>query len=111
MQRLLMSAISLAAIAVLVAVPQSLFATPLPPIKARVIKVESLGSDRIVTISRGSDDGVAKDWTACFVDANDQCRPQGELVLIRVAKHTSLARAKVSVQQITALPYVKLSAP
>ena len=76
------------------------------PVHARVVLIEMAGSDAIVTLDRGSTDGIAKHWQIALVDERDKQLAEG--VLIRVDKHTTVIKLHASVDEIYASPVVKL---
>jgi len=85
-----------------------------PPteIRARIIQLEVVGSSgTYVVVSAGSDDGVAKSWKGCLLDALLNCRPDSDLVLVRIQKQRTILQTKFSPSQIQQVTGVRLRAP
>jgi hypothetical protein len=82
---------------------------PPPPMRARVLRTDVQGDRTIVTVGRGSQDGVGKTWTANLVDGNDKLIPNGTCVIIRIEKRTTVCALKVTPDQVDASPFVRLS--
>jgi hypothetical protein len=83
-----------------------------PPVKGRVLSVSVSGTDTIVEISVGSDQGVKKDWkckvlrgeTEAFMDG-------GDAMIIRVDKRQTVLKVRMTTDQVNANPHIKCSAP
>lgn len=83
-----------------------------PPVIARVIKAEVQGSDVLVTIAAGSDQNVAKGWRGAVLRGETETAMEGgEVTVIRVGKRETLARVRLTTDQISANPRVRLTAP
>ena len=85
-----------------------------PPkeIRARIIELEIVGSSgTYVVVSAGSDDGIVKSWKACLLDALLNCRPDSDLVLVRIQKQRSRLQTKFSPSQLQQVTGVRLWAP
>jgi len=81
------------------------------PVVARVIKNEVQGSDTIITIAAGEDQGVTqKGWTGTVL-RGDSDRPMdgGSVTIIRVGKRETIGKVRLTTDQISANPKVKLS--
>jgi hypothetical protein len=82
------------------------------PITGRVIKNEVQGSDTIITIAVGSDQGVAKGWTGRVLRGDsDNAMDGGEVTVIRIGKRETVGKVRLTTDQISANPRVKLSPP
>jgi hypothetical protein len=82
------------------------------PVTGRVIKTEVQGSDVVITIAAGSDAGVAKGWTGRVLRGDsDNNLDGGEVVVIRVGKRETVGKVRLTTDQVSANPRVKLSPP
>lgn len=82
------------------------------PVKGRVIQNSVQGGETIITISAGSDKGVAKGWRGQVLRGDtDTPMVGGDVIVIRVDKTRTTGKTKLTVDQISANPYVKLSPP
>ncbi len=72
---------------------------PPAPLTARVIKVEVMGGDTIVTAAMGSDQGISKTATCKFLDAANQPRPD-DCILIRVDHRTTIVKTHMTADQL-----------
>lgn len=86
-------------------------AEPAKPLTARVVKLEVLSNDVVLTVAAGTNTGVEKTWTGCVIDTGTQCLADGKLLIIRVDKTTLVARTSLTPAQIQAHPTVRLTAP
>ena len=83
-----------------------------PPVTARVIKNEVQGSDVIITIAAGSDQGVGKGWRGHILRGDsDNNMDGGDVAVIRVGKRETIGKVHLTTDQVSANPRVKLSAP
>jgi hypothetical protein len=83
-----------------------------PPVVGRVIKNEVQGSDVVITIAVGSDQGVGKGWTGRVLRGNtDTPIDGGEVQVIRIGKRETIGKVRLTTDQIQANPKVKLSPP
>ncbi len=83
-----------------------------PPVTGRVIKNEVQGSDVLVTVAAGSDQGVSKAWKGHVLRGDtDTPMEGGEVTVIRVGKRETLGRVHLTTDQISANPRVKLTPP
>jgi hypothetical protein len=82
------------------------------PITGRVIKNEVQGSETVITIAAGEDQGVSKGWTGRVLRGDsDNPMDGGEVIVIRVGKRETIGKVKLTTDQISANPRVKLSPP
>lgn len=73
------------------------------PITGRVVDLEVSGDARIVTVMAGSDKGVAKTWHARFLEGDTtKPLPDGEAIIIRIDKRTTIIKTTLTEQQIRA---------
>lgn len=81
-------------------------------VEARVVGVQLQGDHAVVTLSAGSGHGVAREWSAVVLEGTTQ-QPLagGAMTIIRVNKHTTVARAKLTAEQLAANPHVRLAPP
>lgn len=84
-----------------------------PPVTARVIKTEVQGSDTIITIAAGLDQGVTTAWKGHVLRGDgDAPMDGGEVIVIRVVgKRETLGKVHLTTDQISANPRVKLTPP
>jgi hypothetical protein len=82
------------------------------PITSRVIKNEVQGSEVVITIAVGSDQGVAPQWNGQVLRGDsDSPLDGGSFKVIRVGKREAVGKVKLTTDQIGANPRVKLSPP
>lgn len=82
------------------------------PVTGRVIKTEIQGSDVVITISGGSDQGVGKGWRGKVLRGDsDSPLDGGEVTVIRVGKRETIGKVHLTTDQISSNPRVKLSPP
>jgi hypothetical protein len=82
------------------------------PITGRVIKTEVQGSETLVTIAVGEDQGVSKGWTGRVLRADsDNPIDGGDVTVIRVGKRETIGKTRLTTDQVSANPRVKLSPP
>jgi hypothetical protein len=76
----------------------------------RVIRIEVQRNASIATLGGGSDQGITKDWTGCFVKdaSSDTCRGGGDLVIIRLEPRSTIVKSTATHDQIENTPFVKL---
>jgi len=82
------------------------------PITGRVLKADVQGSDTIITIGAGSDQGVDKGWVGKVL-RKDSENPLdgGDVTVIRVGKRETIGRVRLTTDVINQNPRVKLSPP
>lgn len=82
------------------------------PVKARVLKPEVAGNEVTITIATGSDAGVAKGWKGQVLRGDSESPLSGgDFVVFRVDKKVSVGKVRLTVDQINANPWVRLSPP
>jgi hypothetical protein len=82
------------------------------PIVGRVIKNEVQGGDTIITIAAGEDQGVSKGWTGRVLRGDSESPVDGgDVTVIRVGKRETIGKTRLTTDQISANPRVKLSPP
>ena len=83
-----------------------------PPVIARIIAVSIQGSEMIITIAAGSNSGITKDWTAQVLRGDiDEPLPGGAITIVRVDKAITVAKVRLTGDQIKSHSRVKLSPP
>jgi hypothetical protein len=82
------------------------------PVKARVLHATVSGGDVVIQIPAGSSQGVKKDWRGQVL-RGDSDTPfiGGDIQIIRVDKTLTVGKVKLTTDQVTSNPYVKLSPP
>ncbi|HEU0034133.1 MAG TPA: hypothetical protein VFQ53_26075 [Kofleriaceae bacterium] len=81
------------------------------PVVGRIIGKEVQGGDLIIRIGIGSDQGVSKGWVGTVIkgpDLTDRAVPGGDVSIVRIDKAVTVARIKLTADQIAATPYVRL---
>lgn len=82
------------------------------PVKARVIGNSVQGDSTIITISSGKKQGVKPDWRGQVLRGDsDSPMVGGDVFIIRVDDTRTIGKTKLTTDQISANPYVKLSPP
>jgi len=82
------------------------------PITGRVIKNEVQGGDVVITIAVGSDQGVGKGWTGRVLRGDSENPLDGgDVTVIRVGKRETVGKVRLTTDQVSANPRVKLSPP
>jgi hypothetical protein len=83
-----------------------------PPVTARVIKNEVQGSDVLITIAAGTDQGVSTSWTGHVLRGDsDNVMDGGDVKVIRVGKREAVGKVHLTTDQISQNPRVKLTPP
>ena len=73
------------------------------PVTGRVVDLEVSGDARVVTVMAGSDKGVAKTWHARLLEGDStKPLPDGEAIIIRIDKRTTIIKTTLTEQQIRA---------
>jgi len=67
---------------------------------AKVVDVQSQGSDVVITVNKGSDKGVAQGWTGKVV-VNGKIVPGSDFVVIRVTKSAAVAKVHLTVDAVS----------
>jgi len=93
--------------------PVDLCPPPRPiPVIARIIATTESGSEVIVTIGRGSDDAIDRNWRADVLRGDsDQPLVGGSVVVIRVGKRSVIGKVRLPVDMLSANPRVRLTPP
>jgi hypothetical protein len=82
------------------------------PVKGRILKPEVQGSEVIISIGKGENSGVAKGWRGEVLRGDsDSTLPGGEFTVIKVDKNISVGKVRLTIDQVTANPWVRLSPP
>ena len=82
------------------------------PVLANVVGTSIVGDELQITIGAGMRQGIAKSWRGVvLLGSGDTALPGGELTLVRVDPKLSIARVRLTVEQVTKNPRVKLSPP
>lgn len=84
------------------------------PIVGRILQKQVQGSDLIITIGVGTNQGVKPTWTGTIIkgpSVGDGAVPGGAIIVVRVDTDRTVARIKLTADQISATPYVRLSPP
>jgi hypothetical protein len=82
------------------------------PIVGRVIKNEVQGSDVVITIAVGSDQGIGKGWSGRVLRGDsDTPIDGGDVQVIRVGKRETIGKVRLTIDQVAQNPKVKLSPP
>jgi hypothetical protein len=82
------------------------------PVTGRVIKNEVQGSETLITIAVGEEQGVSKGWTGRVLRGDsDNPVDGGDVTVIRVGKRETIGKTRLTTDQISANPRVKLSPP
>ena len=82
------------------------------PVTGRVLKTEIQGSEVLITISGGSDQGVGKGWKGKVLRGDSESPLDGgDVTVIRVGKRETIGKVRLTTDQIGSNPRVKLSPP
>lgn len=82
------------------------------PVKARVIGNSVQGDSTIITISAGKKQGVGPTWRGAVLRGDsDAPMVGGDVTVIRVDDTRTIGKVKLTTDQVSANPYVKLSPP
>jgi hypothetical protein len=85
---------------------------PMPPVVGRILQVEPMGSDVVITIGVGSDQGITTHWRGTILRGDtDQPLAGGDVVLVRVSKRVSIAKVHATVDVVRANQRVQLREP
>ena len=83
-----------------------------PAAPARIVDVQIQGSESIITIDRGSDQGVARGWRGWLVRNDGKRVPEGEFAIVRVTKKTCIGKVRLGADAIAQGRYrVELDPP
>ncbi len=82
------------------------------PVKGRVLGTSVQGSEVIIQIGAGATQGVKKDWRGQVLRGDsDAPMVGGEVTIVRVDKNLTVGKVRLTTDQVSANPYVKLSPP
>jgi hypothetical protein len=87
---------------------------PLPPpepVIARIVDTQIDGDGTIITIGVGSDDGIDRDWRLEVIDKKNRPVANGRGVVVRLAKNLTIAKVKLTRDQVQHNPRVRLTEP
>jgi hypothetical protein len=82
------------------------------PVVGRIIGREQQGSQLILTVGAGSEQGVGKGWGGQVIkgsDINDRAVSGGDITIVRIDKTTTIVSTKLTADQLG--PYVRLTPP
>lgn len=82
------------------------------PVVGRIVQKQVQGNELIITIGVGSSQGVKPTWSGVVVrgpTVGDAPVSGGTATIVRVETNVTVARIKLTADQIAATPYVKLS--
>jgi hypothetical protein len=81
-----------------------------PPPAGRVVGLETRGGETIVTVGVGSDTGIDVKWRATVVRSQDGAPvPGGEGTILRVDKHLTVVRVRLTLDQVKQAPWVRFA--
>lgn len=66
------------------------------PIAAQIIATEPSGSGTVITINRGTKDGVSTKWTGAIVDSSGNPIAQGSFTIFKAVDKTCFAKVKMA---------------
>ncbi|MBV8760109.1 MAG: hypothetical protein JO257_22650 [Deltaproteobacteria bacterium] len=82
------------------------------PVTGRIVENKVSGSDVLITIAVGSDNGVQKTWKGAVLQGTtDSPLAGGEVTVIRVDKKATLGKVHLNIDQLESNSRVKLSPP
>ena len=67
---------------------------------ARVIDVNVQGSDTVITVDKGSNNGVAQGWTGKVLD-NGKPVAGGDFIVVRVTKTAAIGKVKLTADRVS----------
>jgi hypothetical protein len=77
-----------------------------------VLSNEVQGSDVLITIGAGSDQGVSKSWKGHVLRGDSETPMEGgDVIVVRVEKRKTIGKVHLTTDQISANPRVKLTPP
>jgi len=83
-----------------------------PPIGAKITASRTVGTETMITLDKGLDDGLAKGWTGYVVDAATGGKLAGsEFALIQLDKRTSTGKLPFTLNEVDSNPGVVLVPP
>ena len=82
------------------------------PVTTRVLKYEVQGSDTILTIGAGTNQGLSKSWKATVLRGDsDSPMSGGDITIIRVDKAATVGKVRLTTDQVKANDRVKFTPP
>jgi len=82
------------------------------PVTTRVLKYLVQGSDTIITIGAGTNQGIAKGWKATILRGDsDSPMSGGDITLIRIDKAATIGKVRLTTDQVRANDRVKFTPP
>lgn len=82
------------------------------PVKGRVIATQMQGGETIITIGIGSDAGVTRDWKGQVLRGDSNTPMEGgEVTVINVGKRQTAGKTRLTTDQVSANPNVRLAPP
>ena len=82
------------------------------PYKTRVVGIQLAGRFVIVTLKGGTNRGISRDWTGSLLrGGSSNALTGGELEIIKVTKSKTVARVKLTIDQVSANKSALLSPP
>jgi hypothetical protein len=84
------------------------------PVVGRIVGKEVQGSQLVLTVSAGTDQGVAKGWSGKVIrgpDVNDKAVSGGDVTIIRIDKGVTIVTTKLAADVIAGSPYVRFAPP
>ena len=82
-----------------------------PSHRGRVIKMDSTPDGLVLAVGIGSNHSIEKTWVGHVINEAGDNVAGGEVVIIRVDKNVMFVRVKLTAEQITANPYVRVEPP
>lgn len=84
------------------------------PVVGRVIGKTVQGTDVIVQVGIGSDQGIKKGWTGTVIrgpDVNDKPFPGGDVTIIRIDKTVTVVKVRLTADQVEQNKNIRFSPP
>jgi hypothetical protein len=78
------------------------------PVVGRIVGLEIIGDEAVITVALGSDNAIGKTWKAhLLAGKTKEPLPGGEAIIIRIDRRSSVLKTKVPPDQIRANHYVQ----
>ena len=72
-------------------------------ISGRVVDLEIIGEDTVITVAAGTEQGIDKTWRARFREGTTtKLVPDGEAILIRIDRRTTILKTRLTPEQVRA---------
>jgi hypothetical protein len=81
------------------------------PIDASIIATETSGSGTVITINRGTKDGVDTEWTGSVVDGSGKAIAKGDFKIYKAVERNCYAKVKASKSTVDKNLQVTLQPP